>query len=210
MQIEQALVANGLGAGIAEDGLLGLASNDVRAGSEALAAHALRLGFPISDYVLSADAPRGVFIVAEHTGDQHDALRYLKLGPGPLYTLVRNYHLLHLEIPRTIRRVLDQRHVLLTNTAQPRIGVAAIAKRALAPGERIDHGIGSFAVRGIAVRLQAHPGHVPIGLIRNAVVQRAVAPGAMLTFGDLALPDSLAVRAWHEITAGIARVAACE
>ncbi len=91
VQIEQALVANGLGADIAVRGMLGIPSPDVEAGARMLADGARRLGHPISDYVLSPGAPAGVFIAAEHDEYQRDYLQYLKLGDGPYYVLLQQF-----------------------------------------------------------------------------------------------------------------------
>lgn len=199
VQIEQALVANGLGAGIAVSGLVGIGSDDIEAGARTLADGAKSLGYPISDYVLCSNGPAGVFIAAEHDDEQQAYLRYLKLGDGPYYILVKNYHLCHLEIAKTVRRVLHGGSPLLNNTQYPAISVATVAKRALAPGERISRGIGSFDVRGICVRISENAGHVPIGLLMNATVTRPVEPGQKLTFDDVEIPESLAFRAWQEI-----------
>jgi predicted homoserine dehydrogenase-like protein len=120
--------------------------------------------------------------------------------------------LCHLEIPRTIRRVRDAliRHesdevrtrgdaVLLNNGVSPRIGVQAIAKRDLKAGHRIHRGIGSFDLRGVAVRMTRHPDHLPIGLISDAVVARPVERGQPLDFSDVELSESLARAAWERI-----------
>ena len=199
VQIEQALVANGLDADIAVGGLLGITSSNVEAGARTLADGAKQLGRPISDYVLSSNAPAGVFIVAEHDEEQKDYLRYLKLGDGPYYVLLQNFHLCHLEIQKTIRRVLRREGVLLNNTHQPRISVAAIAKRTLKPGTYLERGIGSFDVRGEAVRIQDVPDHVPVGLLARAVVVRPIKPGQMISFGDVELPETRALHAWRAI-----------
>lgn len=198
VQIEQALVANGLGAGIAVKGLLGQASDDLMGAGASMAEMASRKGYPICDYVLSPKAPPGVFITAEHTPDQQEALRYYKMGEGPYYTLIQNHHLCHLEIIKTINRVINGGGVLLNNGMRPVIGVAAVAKRALCPGETIQKGIGSFQVRGEAVELASDTAHVPIGLLVNAVVKRKVEKGQTLTFDDVDIPDSLALEAWQE------------
>lgn len=198
VQIEQALVANGLQADIAVSGLLGIESNDITDGAHTLADGARRLERPISDYVLSPNAPAGVFIAAEHDEGQRDYLQYLKLGDGPYYILVQNFHLCHLEIQKTIRRILRGGDILLNNTTTPRISVAAVAKKKLEAGTCIDRGIGSFEVRGECVRIAENPEHVPIGLLNEAVVQREIEPGARLTMEDVELPDNLATRAWHE------------
>ena len=61
-------------------------------------------------------------------------------------------------------------------------------------GTPIDRAIGGFQVRGEAVRIQDAPNHVPIGLIQNAVVRRTLAPGQIITFDDVDLPDTLALK----------------
>ena len=56
-------------------------------------------------------------------------------------------------------------------------------------------------MRGRALRLRDHAGHVPVGLLRNAVLARDVDADALLTFDDVELPDSLALTAWRQIEA---------
>ena len=199
VQIEQALIANGLHAGIAKDGLIGLADDDMMHGGSILAEKAKELGYPISDYLLSPKLPAGVFLAVEPNENQKDGLRYYKMGDGPYYILERTFHLCHLEIMKTIDRVLRGGGVLLDNSANPTISVTTIAKRDLKPGETIKKGIGSFDVRGIAVKIKDHQGHVPIGLVNDAVIKRPVAKGVEITFDDIELPDSLAVKAWKSI-----------
>lgn len=200
VQIEQVLVANGLGAGIAKAGLAGPEAADAHEGGLLLAEQAERLGMPVSDYILAPKLPPGVFITARHDERQQDALRYYKMGMGPYYTLLVNFHLCHLEIVKTIRRVLDGGGVLLNNGTHPRFSVAAVAKRDLPAGERISKGIGSFQVRGIAVETAEVPRHVPIGLLADARLVRPVKEGQLIAFDDVELPETLALHAWREIT----------
>ena len=155
IQIEQALVANGLevneqGVNIVRRGMLGASEETFELSVSTLSAEAHRFGGPISDYVLHPDCVGGVFIVGEHDPQQHDALRYLRLGDGPDYVLSSNYHLCHLEIPKTLRRVAQGEPPLLNNSTAPRVGVAAVAKRKLKRGTMIEKGIGGFDVRGVA------------------------------------------------------------
>jgi predicted homoserine dehydrogenase-like protein len=199
IQIEQALVANAFGAGIAVSGLLGIHNDDLDVAGKMLADGAVGMGYAISDYVLSPNLPPGVFICATHTGEQSSYLKYLKLGDGPYYVILQGWHLCHLEIPKTILRVMNEGRILLNNSADPTVGVAAVAKKALAPGEKIKRGIGGFEVRGECVRIREVPDHIPIALVSDAVVRREVAPGQHLTFDDVEIADSLAVRAWLEI-----------
>jgi predicted homoserine dehydrogenase-like protein len=202
VQIEQCLVANGLGAGIACEDLLGPRTDDLQEAARQLAEAAARLGHPISDYVLSGRLPHGVFVVGTHDPAQRDALRYLKLGDGPYYTLVKPNILVHLEVFKTIERMVRGGPPLLDNGSRPRIGVAAVAKRELLPGERIDRGVGSFDLRGICVELAARPGHLPICLANEVHIRRRVEPGQILTFDDVDLPDSEALRIWRRIEVG--------
>jgi len=199
VEIEQVLVANGLGATIVQEGLLKVKSDSMLEAGTILANKAKELGEPVSDYVLSPKLPAGVYIVAEHDDEQMAALKYYKLGEGPYYIIERTYHLCHLEIIKTIKRVLDGGGVLLNNGANPRFSVAAIAKHDIKAGDKIKKGIGSFDVRGEAVFIKKHPNHVPIGLLADATFIKDVPEGAIVTFDDVSLPESLALDVWKKI-----------
>lgn len=199
LQVEQALVANGLGADIAVDGLIGRESASLEEGAQALGIIASHKGTPIVDYIRAKSAPSGVFIVATHHSDQVPLLDYYKMGKGPYFTILRPYHLCHIEIPKTVWRILDGGKPLLNNSDMPSIGVVALAKRPLAPGHQIKKGIGSFDVRGIAVRIVDDPDHVPIGLLDNAIVKNSIEPGQRIRFQDVDVPDSLALSVWLKI-----------
>lgn len=201
LQIEQVLVANGLGAKIAIQGMYGYLGEDIEEGSIRLAEQAKAIGAPISDYLLchpqaKKKFPAGVFITAEYDHRQASALKYLKLGNGPFYTLIRNYHLCHLEIPKTIRQVIRGDGVLLDNSDHPSASVAVISKTLLKPGTRITRAGRSFQVRGEAISIDAVPNHVPIGLMGNAVITRMIEPGQMILFDDVEIADSLAFQGW--------------
>ena len=206
LQFEQALVGNYFGADIACEELIGPATDDLAEASRILGDAATRIGAPITDYVLSRKLPHGVFLVAHHKQEQRAALRYLKLGDGPYYTLIRNNIFVHLELFKTLERVVRHGRVLLHNTAVPRLSVAAVAKRALAAGTRIERGCGSFDLRGVCVRIDDRPDHLPIGLAERMVVRRKVEPGQVLTFADVELPPSRALDAWHAVRARRAAV----
>ncbi len=104
VQIEQCLVANGLGAGIAKEDLIGLATGDLKVAAAELGAAADRLGHPISEYILDRGLQHGVFIIARHDQRQATPLRNFKLGEGPYYVLIKDYCLVHLEVFKTIER----------------------------------------------------------------------------------------------------------
>jgi predicted homoserine dehydrogenase-like protein len=199
VQIEQCLVANGLGAGIAQEDLIGLATGDLRAAAAELGATADRLGHPISDYILDRGLPHGVFIVARHDERQATALRNCKLGDGPYYVLIKDYCLVQLEVFKTIERVMQGRPPLLNNGVVPRVSVASIAKRALRPGEVIERGCGGFDLRGSCVNIAERPGHLPICLASRLHVRRPVERGQLLTMDDVDLPETEALAAWQAI-----------
>ncbi len=191
VQIEQAVVGNGFGAGISRPGLEGLPSTDLNRSANVLGLIAENIGQPIVDYVIPSGYPAGgVFLVCRHDEVQAPAIEYFKLGAGPYYVLSRPFHLCSLEVGKTVRRVLGGGGVLLNNSTEPTLGVAAIAKREMKPGETIVRGIGGFDVRGEAIRLAEEPDHVPIGLLRNTVLKRALEPGQMITFDDIEVQPS--------------------
>lgn len=199
LQIEQALVANGLGADIAKRGMLGPQDLTLDEAGALLGAEATRLGTRLSDYVLNRKLPAGVFVTCEHPTERPQVLRYLKLGDGPYYTLLRPYHLCHLELPRTLRRIISGGGVLLNNSAQPKINVVAVAKKDLPAGTLIETAIGSVELRGETIRITELPDAPPIGLLSGSRLRHSVAAGQTLMTSDVDIPNSLAKKAWDSI-----------
>ena len=122
--------------------------------------------------------------------------------------LTRDFHLCHLEVPKTVRRIVAGGPPLLDNSARPHIGVVAIAKRTLSAERTLAHGIGSFDVRGMAVPLLDCRDCVPVGLLEDARIKRDVAAGEAVRFDDVELPPSLALEAWRTIETQVAEDAA--
>jgi predicted homoserine dehydrogenase-like protein len=195
MQMEQVLVANGLGASLAQRGMIGPTGLPLEVSGAQLGRVAKELGVALSDYVLNRDLPAGVFVVAEHPFERPEVLRYLKLGDGPFYTLLRPFHLCHLEMMKTLRRVVAGQKPLLNNSSQPVATVAAVAKRDLKAGLWMARGAGGYEVRGEAVLIQEATNAVPIGLLDGVRVVRSVAKGQTLTWDDVEMADDLAVTA---------------
>ncbi|MCR4324998.1 MAG: NAD(P)-dependent oxidoreductase [Candidatus Curtissbacteria bacterium] len=200
VQIEQALVANGLGATIANRGLLGIPCKDLEDGAQRLGEVADEIGKPISDYVLSPTSPAGVFIVAKHDREQQPYLEYLKLGPGPNYVLLKPYHLVHLEILKTLTNVLKgDRSYKFNNGTNPTAQVVAITKRKIEAGETVGRGLGSFDIRGEAVKIENYPDCVPIGLMQDVKFVKTVDEGQIVKFSDVELPKTRALDLWKLI-----------
>ncbi|MCC5939093.1 MAG: NAD(P)-dependent oxidoreductase [Lunatimonas sp.] len=198
LQIEQALVANGLGVDILKRGMIGYETHDFQEGAFALAKEAAAAGKVISDYIISRESPPGVFITATHQEDLAPELKTYKLGDGPYYLLYKPTHLCFFEIPGTILDLLHRDEILLDNGSVPHASVATIAKRKLEAGSLISKGIGSMDVRGEAITILDEPNHVPIGLMSEAYLKRTVEPGELITFDDIEIPHSLAFDAWKE------------
>lgn len=198
VQIEQALVANAFGAAIPKQGLIGLQTEDFEGSGYKLAEVADNMGIPISDYILSKSAPPGVFIVSRHDDNLINELRTYKMGNGPYYHHYKPVHLCFFEIPGTIKRLLNQKEILIDNSDNPSVSVASISKRKLLKGEFIKKGIGSFETRGEAVRIIDEPNHVPIGLMQNVRIKENIEDGQIIRFSDIDIPTSLATKAWFD------------
>ena len=141
----------------------------------------------VVDYCTGNVAP-GVFVIVRSDSEVvSEELRYLKLGEGPYFALYRPFHLASIEAPLSIAEAVIDGDASLQPVAW-RAEVTAIAKRALAAGERID-GIGGFTVYGDAVSADeaAATGELPIGLAGGATLVRDVAQGVPVRYEDVEL-----------------------
>lgn len=198
VEIEQALVGNGLGATIHDHGMQAIECNSYEDGAQQLGELALNNQTILTDYVVSRGAPAGVFIVATHDNSQLPYLEYLKLGSGPLYTIIKPYHLCHLEISKTIRHVLTHSDdYTFNNSLNPQLQVVSLAKTDLQPGDKIKHGIGSFKVRGRAVKISENINAVPIGLLDGAVIEKPIHQGDIIQMDQVSLPVTRARELWE-------------
>ena len=200
IQIEQALVANGLGANLLRSGMMGPDSPDLEAAAKQLAemAEEHEAG-PVSDYVLNAGGPAGVFVVARHDAEQQRFLKYLKLGEGPYYFLLQPFHLCHLEMVGTIEAVLNGRQPLLNNGRKPSVGVCAIAKADMEAGDIVTRALGSFVFRGETLPFEQHRDFVPIGLLQDCQLIDTIREGDRVRWDHVTVPDSLALRLFNTL-----------
>jgi predicted homoserine dehydrogenase-like protein len=140
-------------------------------------------------FTLAGDFGGGVLVLATTDDPAFDApyLRYGKLGDGPLYPLFRPYHLIHMEVPTTIRQVLAG-SPLGVRTPEPVASCIAVAKRDLTAGEPLD-GIGGGTAYGVAISRDDPDaaGALPIGLSDHARVVRDVPADAPITLDDVEL-----------------------
>jgi predicted homoserine dehydrogenase-like protein len=198
LQIEQCLVANGLGIDIAHQGLIGLETNNFEQGAYALGQEALNRGTVLSDYIISRESPPGVFITATHQENLAAELKTYKMGDGPFYMLYKPMHLCFFEVPNSILNLVNRGEILIDNGLNPSISVASIAKNKLGAGTMIQKGTGSMEIRGEAIKIAQQPDHVPVGLMSQVHIKRNIEPGQIITFDDVDIPESMALEAWME------------
>ncbi|MFC7691064.1 NAD(P)H-dependent oxidoreductase [Paeniroseomonas aquatica] len=144
---EQAIVANGTGFKVARRGMLGPDFSGGDPGAPltpvedtvaAFAEHLDRGGPGLVDYVVGARPGPGVFVLGTHDDPrQRHFLNLYKLGTGPYFCFTTPYHLCHFEVPTSIARAVLFGDAVLAPRAGPEVGVIAVAKTDLAPGEEI-------------------------------------------------------------------------
>jgi predicted homoserine dehydrogenase-like protein len=197
---EMAVVSNATGFGVAQRGMIGPRAERVEEAPDKFDIDAL-LERPIVDYILGAEPSFGVFVLAyEDDPMTRRYLEFYKMGPGPVYTLYRPFHLGPLETVQTVARAVLLRDPAATPLGAPVTEVVALAKCALQAGETLD-GIGGFTVYGMLENsdVARAEGLLPMGLTDGAVLRRDVEIDAALTFDDVSLPpDRLAARLWRE------------
>ena len=127
----------------------------------------------------------GVFVtVSTNNAEIAYQLQYHSMGPGPLWTLYRPYHLCNLETPLTVAKaVIDGEK---TCVAKDGLVAECItrAKIDLKAGQNLD-GIGGYTTLGsICTEAEAtEKGYVPFGLInRNAVMKVDCKKGDLITY----------------------------
>jgi len=117
---------------------------------------------------------------------------YHQMGPGPLWTLYRPYHLCNLETPLSVAKAIIENEP----TIVPLDGLVSecitVAKRDLKAGETID-GIGGYTTHGSIASLADSDKnrYVPYGLITNkSKMKKDVKKGELLTLSDVELDTS--------------------
>ncbi len=197
LQVEQAFVANGLGATIAKQGLIGGSVDDL-SDLDYMAKAARDVGKPIADFVLNPGGPPGVLILGESAvadlAEGYMPLTRLLTTNESAYVLLRPHHLVHLEVGKTLRRAARGEAPLLTNSPSPSITVAAVAKRPLEAGTVIEEALGGFDVRGEAIELEGHEDALPITLMDGARLKTSIEPGQVIRASDVDVEETRAHR----------------
>lgn len=197
LQVEQALVANGLGAAIVKNGMMG-STVDTLSDLDYMVSASKKVGQPISEYVLCEGSPPGVLIVAKNS--EADRLpgylpfKRLRTSGDRAYVLLRPYHLVFLEALNTLRKIVQGEPVLLNNSAAPTVTVGAVTKRKMTAGEIIELGAGGFDTRGMAVNIKENKDVAPICLLVNTRVKKNLEPEQLIRFEDVEVAPSNALQ----------------
>jgi predicted homoserine dehydrogenase-like protein len=141
------------------------------------------------DYTTGKVAP-GVFAIVTSEDDRvHTDMRFVGMGDGPYYCLLRPYHLCNIETPLAIAQAVlyGERTVASRRLVSE---VVPFAKRDLATGDVV----GEIGCADYLGRITTHAdavasGAIPIGITPGGHVTRPIAKGARLTTDNFA-PDA--------------------
>lgn len=137
----------------------------------------------VVDYSIGKGVAPGVFVVAEMDHPRiWERMEDLKMGKGPYFTFHRPYHLTSLEVPLTCARVVLYGKPDMVPLAKPVAEVAAVAKKDLKPGDRLDQ-IGEYCYRAWAMEAgEARAARaLPCGLLAGGTVTAPIRKGELIT-----------------------------
>jgi predicted homoserine dehydrogenase-like protein len=205
LNIEMACLANGTGLTPLVSGMEGPSADDVREVLDLFDFQKYE-GKGRVDYILGAEPGGGVYVVGfcdEPVQGQY--MQYYKMGSGPYYLFYRPYHLCHVETPRAIAEAVLLRRAIMTPAFGRMTDVYAYAKRDVAKGEVIEHGIGGDAFYGLIEECATADaaGSVPIALMEGedelrAVMREDVAKGQPLRRSAIDIPETYLMQRFRE------------
>ncbi|WP_022961503.1 NAD(P)H-dependent oxidoreductase [Halopseudomonas pelagia] len=208
ISFEQAIVANGTGMQVARRGMLGPDFSGGDPGAPLVPIEDTIVAFEpyldptgpgLVDYVVGARPGPGIFVLGTLDNPrQRHYLELYKLGKGPYYCFYTPYHLCHFEVPNSVARAVLFNDAVLTPLGGPKVGVIALAKKDLSPGEVIED-FGGYEVYGVAENMTVVRSDklLPVGLALGCTVLRPVAKDRPLTFDDVSIPSGRLVDALY-------------
>jgi len=147
----------------------------------------------VVDYSIGKGVAPGVFVIADMSHPRiRERMEDLKMGHGPYFTFHRPYHLTSLEVPLTCARVVLYGKADMVPLAKPVADVCAVAKKDLAPGDKLD-AIGEYTYRAwIMTAGEARAAKaIPCGLLQGGVVTAPIRKGELITTANAAVaPNS--------------------
>lgn len=188
VSLEQACIANATGMQVAQRGMLAIESDQhVDTLTNRYDIDQLKALGGIVDMVIGAQPGPGVFVYA--TTEDPVSKRFLeigKLGKGPLYSFYVPYHLLFLEFPFSIARLVDFEDGTLNARECFSVEVMATAKKEMQAGSTLD-GLGEFCTYGECEnrREMIQGGFLPIGLAEGLKLRNDVSKDQALRWDDV-------------------------
>ena len=179
--VEMASVANATGFTVDVPNMHGPAETDPKklGGVFSLAEEGgILSGYERVDYVRGV-APGVFLVVRSGEGAVRETMEYLGMGAGPNHVLYRPYHLTSLETPISVARAAVYGEPTIVSRRTPSAEVVAVAKRDLAPGEKLG-GIGSADYYGGVYPVSEAEEMLPLGLAAGARVTRPVQRGSVV------------------------------
>ena len=135
----------------------------------------------------------GVFVTVTTQNEEIAyQMGYHSMGPGPLWTLYRPYHLCNLETPLTVAKIVIDGEPTILPLDGPVSECITVAKRDLKAGETID-GIGGYTTYGSIATAQEtyEKGYVVYALVnKNARMKCDIKKGTLLTLDMVDLDTS--------------------
>ena len=195
ISFEQAIVANATGMRVLRRGMLGPtvdAGTPIDQAAKTFPEDELLSGEGAVEYVVGAVPSPGVFVLGAHDHPvQRHYLDLYKLGAGPLYCFYTPYHLCHFEVPNTVARAALFGDAAISPVGAPSVEVVAAAKIELEAGQILD-GVGSYTTYGLCENADVveRDSLLPLGLAEGCRVVRDVPRDAVLTYGDVEIPDA--------------------
>ena len=186
--MEQASTANATGMEVAKRGMISLHYDghidDLkdRYDIEELKEHG-----GIVEMVVGAKPGPGVFVFAT-IDDTVSAkfLKYAKMGDGPIYSFYVPYHLIFMELPCSIARLVDYDDGTVDALEDFKVEVIAISKRDLKTGEMLD-GMGGYTHYGICENTPVvrEEKLLPSGLAEGKVLLHDIAKDSPIGWADV-------------------------
>jgi predicted homoserine dehydrogenase-like protein len=202
MNIEQALIGNYAGLIPTRPGMEGPAITDIRHVLDAFDFDSYGQQGRV-DYTVGVPWPGGGVYVVGHCDDelQNFYLNYYKVtSKGNYHLFFRPYHLCHLETPRAIAQACLDHGAVIPPFRHHLNDVFAYAKKDLAAGTRIEHGIGGDEFYGLVDSLaHAGPEAVPVCALeseghgptaKTAILLRDYQKDQPLRLSDIQIPDT--------------------
>ena len=206
MNIEQALIGNYCGLSPTQPGMEGPQVADIRDVLQAFDFDQYGAQGRV-DYTVGVPWPGGGVYVVGYCEDelQKFYLNYYKVSSkGNYHLFFRPYHLCHLETPRAVAQAYFDGRAVIEPARHWINDVFAYAKRDLAAGTRIEHGIGGDEFYGLVDSIaHAGPEGVPVCALESeghgaeakvAILGRAYAKDEPIRLSDLTIPDSALAR----------------